>query len=878
MFSALFRFAFSLQLILGIALPAAAQEIPPYQFDSQRQVCGAAPILDAPGGNIIGAAVPGSIVKIDRFGFSPDGTKYYHLTGTAPEGYIATESAPHFCGFAERTQSGAAHFRAIPNNCHLIAASRRTLDEVNSFAAEYAAFLPTMSVYRADNGWYAIALGQISVAAAPSVLANSRIIPGDSYCSDGAGYAAIMDLKDGKFRDPEAAASDGRLRQACATGDRSACRSLANIIAANPKRTETDEAEVARLLLPGCMAGNADDCEKATIVPTEIRDHAMITAWPGSSEYKTVQLADLYRIGCDAGRAVSCRNIVAYVLDQRLTHPGRYTNGIHAGIVGCAAQNRIACKMLYRLFDRWTKVMGEPPGPNELFYMADLRAETCKSSADFKDSSCEPVSRIYAALLERDDATPDQQGTATSYLRARCDIGDVDTCKLFSGLAGNIGETDRRWAAARAIAACEAAEDNEACERLDDLLDTELPESAQLIQDKFRRYSDDCRAGNTIEAEEACSTALLYYAEKISATEIAPLEAVLHEACTPELYSGCDTLAFVYSTYGISGSVTFKATNQPEKRLAVLRTGCRPGKLGLNNCSDLGEVLAEWGEHQEAQASYRIACNTIRQDNGSDPVISADGSCFEAGLHALRKLDDRDSARADFDFVCRSSGDLNRPYACKHLALMKIEDGGKADDFSGVLHLLEQACYPRGNLRGDGEGCLYYGQILLEFRNRLHWGPEPDVDDTEPVDDTDLIRTASTASYIFSEGCLSHWQAACEARETLVANWIAGAYPHDRTTCQIRDAEGRITSDKTCSMVSYAVPVDGPADDDSILGEHLYIWPDGDRTLVTDGDGSPTLNGSPAGFYTSAEDGMLCQQNSETGNSFCTLPRSEEAY
>ena len=880
MLSGLLRAALPLIFAASLAAPAPAQNIPPYQPRSERQICGAGQILDAPGGKPLRTEPPGTVVAINDLLFGPDGVLYYKLDQTSPDAYVATKNAPHFCGFADRQKPDAPRFLALPNSCHLIAASRKTLDEVNAFAAEYPAFLPSMSVYRADNGWFAVSFGQISLAAAPTVLVNARNIPDDAYCSDGANYTAVMDLQDGRFMEPGTAPDGAWLRNACLTGDTKSCGPYASMIAPSGDRSDADRAEILRFRGIGCMAGDAEDCQMATVAEYKAVDHALLTAWPqGETEFPS-QIIELFRIGCDAGLFKTCHYLAGPELTQISGDHARYITGLQAAAQGCeASQNQYLCRDMLRLLAKREKALGQPASADDLFFFAGLRAASCKVPTAETNESCPEVTQTYAALLDHADATPEQAALALDYLRSRCEGRDPDACMISSKQSDRLTEAERDRAAALAVAACAGVTGSVTCDRLDRVLGAELPQTAQLQQDEFQKLATACQAGNTPEATDACGSALSYYARMISATEMAPLEAALRAACTPDLYAGCNDLAFYYSKSTLTGeNLVFHGIDQADKHLAALRTGCRPGALGLSNCNDLGEALAKAGDQPGAQASYRMACNTIRDDHGNSAALRANGSCFSAGLHALHKLNDLATARADFQYSCDNTDDSNSPYACKHLALMTMLDA--TPDPELALDLLYQACYPRGDFIGDGEGCLYLGRLLLEHRGRLSWrGSDrysPFVS-TSSVDDPTLILTAQDASRAFSNGCLSSWQASCEANDKLVADWIAGAYPYKSATCQIWGADGKLRSEQTCQVIPYFVPKHVDADSRYIYDAFVYIWPDGDRTLVREDSPQAMLNDKPADFYWSGDGRFLCQSNPDTGNKFCASHDDDES-
>ncbi len=451
-----------------------------------------------------------------------------------------------------------------------------------------------------------------------------------------------------------------------------------------------------------------------------------------------------------------------------------------------------------------------------------------------------------------------------------------EACVLYSTLRDSGDLPSRQWAATQASVACQSVRYvDPVCSQLDTLLGSGLAETDRLQTEKFDSLSRICKTQNTNEGVKACSDAMSYYLNTISNREFGSLEAMLQTACRGQQIAGCDSLAFFYSRYTMTGeNLLFHGTDQPEKRLSALRMGCQVGKIGLVNCKNLGEMLAERGDYPGAQKSYRTACATAQQSNGA---IRDLGSCFMVGLNALHKMDDPITAQAYFEYVCANDSDSNQPYACKHLALMEIDKTDGKTDLQRVLDLLTQACFPYGRFKGDGEGCLYYGRTLLEERNRLRYslkeGPVINEAQTEPDEDT-LRWIAHTASHAFVTGCLSRWSTACEVNDEFITEWISGAYPGDKSTCQIRNREGQITSEKSCQRIGYAVvqPVeDSPG---RVVWEAVYVWSDGDKTLVQEDGEQVMLNGKVA-FIDASEEGMRCLQNPESGNYFCA-PWEEE--
>lgn len=866
------RLALFSALSLGM-LPdhALSQTVQPYQSIHTRQLCKAAAILDEPAGVEIATGPAGSAVLIRDLRFGKDGALYYGIDQPAPDGgYIAVADAPNFCGFDERRQSGAARFRATPNSCHLIAASRKTLDEVNAFAAEHADFLPSMSVYRSENGWYAISLGQISLAAAPALLEGARNIPADSYCSDGAIYVAVMDLQDERFVEPGSAGSQDALRLECLTGDGSACGEYSDAIYPESDYVEEDFFNRVRYGLLGCMAGDPLSCERAAQQSGRILNHALVTGLPQSADLFLSQGSDLRRIGCDAGLAEACGRLSGIELARNQGNAAAYLSVLQGEIAACMQQDQYECRDMLALMDERKKLTGKAAADDDLFHAARIWTAFCSHFPDDLDASCRPVYRVYARLLAKPDLLPERAAEMREFLRTGCASRNPEACALYSRLPAAGEQVDREWAAAQASSSCLTLQHVDTiCTDLDKTLGPDLAETERLQTAEFDRLAQACEAANTLEGEAACGEALSYYARVISNTELAPVEQLLQRTCRPGHFTGCDSLAFFYSPYTMTGEgLRFQGTHQPDKRLAALRTGCQPGVLGLSNCKDLGEMLAERGDHAAAQESYRMACATSRQSDGATSDL---GACFSAGLHALTKLHDPAAARPDFEAVCADNADSNQPYACKHLALLEMERTDAKPDLSRTLDLLEQACFPRGDFKGDGEGCLHYGRTLVENRARLRHEPETGravvYAEPPPADEETTVWITHSAARAFVTGCRSRWQAACEANDRFVADWIAAGHPADPSPCQIRGGDGGITSQQTCALIAYARVEPVGEVSDAMIWESVYIWPDGDRTLVKDDGTHLWLNGRSAEAYDGG--GLRCLRNPESKRSFC---------
>lgn|GEM_PF-2108824 len=803
---ATFRSALMLALSILCLAPIARAEVVPQPIGT-RQICGARVILDAPGGQVIARVSAGTQATVRDFGFGANGGGYYRIE--EPEGYVAMEDAPHFC---VPLNEGA--FRAPPNTCHLIAASRRTVPEVNAFAHDYAAYLPTMSVYRASNGWHAISLGIVTLAAADAVLERGEGLPNDSYCADGRNYIAALDLQDGEFVDPESS-PDAQ----CLTGDAAACAARAEAIASGSDLSQADNFDAFRFWMLACMAGRAEACGRPVILTSATYDHPMRTALPGADDRLGLR-RDLMRRGCDAGVAESCVDLAGREMQVHTDTPSEYLTALQAVTAGCRTGNDYACRDMFRLLERREKAMGTLVPAEDWYQAAGLRAASCRPDPTAGDEySCDAVYRAYAAFVRGGAAGDPRVAQARDYLAAGCAAGNPDACP----------------APAR---------------------DAEL-----------HRLSLICQTQETPDGARACSGALAAYARDVSATEIGPLVAMLDGACNLTRIAGCETLAFVYGPHMLTGQdLTFTGTDQPEGRLRALETGCRPGLLGLPNCRDLAETLDQRGEVERAAEVYRTACATIRADSEAAVYAHGNGACFEAGLQALRKSHDIAAARAYFDFVCNDPHQSEARYACKHLGLIARDAGAPEEAFT----LFRRACFPMQTERGDGEGCLLYGNALRDNRDRIVLDDGPPT--LGPPGSGSGTGVETVASHAYATGCISRWEEACTANRTAIDAALAATDAAPLVPCALRGPDGGVVADRTCQHIRFFETAEVEFGGREFVTADLYIWPDGDRSLVQEQGGHWRLNGAEASSHFE-EDEARCLTRDDTRNTLCvTVP------
>lgn len=412
-----------------------SQSAQPYQPINIRQICNATAILDRPAGAEIATAAAGSTVMIEDLRFGDDGALYYRIDHPAPDGdYVAVADAPSFCGFEERRAAGAARFRATPNSCHMIAASRKTLDEVNAFAAEHTEFLPSMSVYRSENGWYAISLGQVSLAAAPALMDGAPNIPSDSYCSDGANYVAVMDLQDDGFPNPSSAVP--KMRCGWNASPAMAWPAVRIPIRSIPKailpRTIFSSARAFAFwaVWPGirCLAPSQRSRGK---VPSY---HVLVTALPQSRDLFPSQGLELGLIACEAGLPEPCGVIPVIYSLRRQPNVAVYVTVLQGEIAACIQRDYSQCRDMLDLLNEREKLTGTPALNDDLFHAARIWAAFCSHFPEDLNESCRPVYRLYARLLADPDLLPERAAETLEFLRTGCDTRNPDACVLYSKL------------------------------------------------------------------------------------------------------------------------------------------------------------------------------------------------------------------------------------------------------------------------------------------------------------------------------------------------------------------------------------------------------------------------------------------------------------
>lgn len=166
---------------------------------------------------------------------------------------------------------------------------------------------------------------------------------------------------------------------------------------------------------------------------------------------------------------------------------------------------------------------------------------------------------------------------------------------------------------------------------------------------------------------------------------------------------------------------------------------------------------------------------------------------------------------------------------------------------------------------GDGQACLFYGQSLVAMGGELIIEDDPDLRRLLPGEDPQEPAILMLASRVFLRGCVDDQPEACRPHDTSFSNWSAGRYPRQTIPCQVIDATGQAGRVQNCKSNNFAHPAAAAAEHRNATA--VYIWPDGNRTLVCDDVSIPQLNGM--GPRIRAQEIRI---NGATRRQFCTAP------
>lgn len=865
---------------------------PTYQPDAVRQICQEAAVSVTPGGEEVDRVGAGGKITVTDLSFDADGGLYFNYGDPDRPRFVASTATRNFCGYGDHAQVGSTAFLAPPNTCHVIAASRRTLDEVNLFAADYPGYASVMNVFRSQNGWYAISLGLVSNQIAGQVLSNGQDIPDDAYCSDGTNYFDVMDQREGRFLELDPPAPDNpadrrkeandlsvdhdsaeTLRRSCLLGNGPGCGLYANLLNQSEDPSDAEVEQTTRFNLLGCMLGEPVACNNALFGKT-VRNRAVFAAFPdrtGAASAPQVLDPELAKIGCDAGLAPSCGELAKPAIQYASKDVTDYLTSVEATHHACKLAQGWYCKDFAERLDYRRTVMDSDWPPVALFGSAKVFADVCRIDGNADFVGCRQSYVQYKGFIASGQGDEDQRRVAALSIRDGCDRGSPTACAYQSMLTGNFSLLQRRLAAAKVRAAC--ATDNaggDVCDRLETMLGGDLPEAQDPIRIEYEKRAETCRTTEGTDGTNPCGDALWFYGGHISLDDITEPLALLRENCAPGgRITGCAPLYRYYDGDEMlfaGDGVRARWPKQPEKALEVLQTGCVATLEGVSNCASLGLMWEQQGDFTAGAQAYATGCETSIN-------VSSEGSfgqlrvCLWAGENAYNNLQDYAKARRWLGYTCHVHND---PFSCKYLGLMAARAQGGPADSLAALALYQRGCNMLNDLeQRDGQACLLYGQAIVTHRTKVLLDGGRD-DQIVMADDgssgSHVAENMTEASRAYLRACTEDMADACMAHAALLEQWSDGTYPRDEYECRVIDAQGRMAPAKPCQRFSFYLAA--PEGNGDAGWADIFVWPDGDRTVTFDNHGEPTLNGA-AGTWILPEGGWQCIHNAVTGRSFC---------
>lgn len=888
------------------ASPSVAEELP-YQPYAVRQLCSVngEPQVEtfASPGRDRGISLPvGTPVLIDDVSFDGSGQLYFRAeypTGQGLEratGYIRAEAAPNYCNYSDRQQPTLNRFVAPPNTCHLIAASRRTVAEVNDFAASYADFLPSMMVYRADNGWYAVSLGLIPTAREAFLRANTTRIPPDSYCSDGARYVAALDRRGDVFMEIEPAEQttlrDVRaharslhikaqqtkqadtFRRACDLGEADSCAAYANALRGEGGDTQSVQAR-NRYDLLACMGGVTAGCNNAFVnIDYPYLDHAMRTAMPDRRIESTLSIIpELAKIGCDMGYPASCMQVLTSYIGAASTDRAAFATAVAAGYTACLGGRFYNCREFSDLFRMKQTYFSESLSASDYMAVGARWEEICSHQvADNSNKRCNAGYPEFSSAIWARDVTPEQTAHARAFLREGCERGNANACARLARPESGGSADDRAAAARAAIAACQGDDAGaKACDDLPYYTDDALIPADSLAMTRYTEQAEACAGGSPYE----CGRALCHYAREISNDDLTPVINMLRENCTSERVTGCDALASAYGSHknhAAEGTITV-GIDDPVLLIETLRLGCGDLMAPGNTCDGLGAALAKSGDIAEASAAYNKGCTFIMDLGHGQASYGDDWECYNGAKHALLVAKEYATANQFFSYVCDGKTAGLAPFSCKYLG--RIYDGGLGveRDADTARDYFAQSCFHHRVEDSDGEGCLLYGKLLIRDREaitRMNRDALGGVAMPQNADSANVQHVLEDASRAFQRGCKSRIPLACEANTDLLAQRLDGAFAFETTDCFVRDKGDPDYRVQICRSLTQFPNFSDPDTQSNPLRETVFIWPDQDRTILQQSGDIWRLNGNRTSGLV-ADRPYNCIANPATGREFCAV-------
>ena len=887
---------------LGIALVALsplqafAQEVPPWQPDNRREVCAAIDVLDAPGGRAVDSLSPGAGVTRTDLHYGPDGALYVQ---TGQRGFVPATALARSCGYQGRKTATSRAFAAPPNTCHVIAASRRSLDEVNAFTAEYPDYWPQMSVFQSDNGWYAVSFGLVSTRMAGAVLAGENLPP-DAYCSDGARYGMALDpdgrgrfaparsdapqdpvaragFADGLLREWESTGDSSTLRQACLLGSGVACNQFAWGLRDQSAATPAIAADRLRFDLFGCMLGEEASCTNALFVEGDTLNRPLATALPErqfAPDDALSILPDLAATACDANVVPACHKLLWPLLADHDRSRDRYLTLLEASTRSCLHGSVDSCELLQTAATERSRSFDTPWAPVDQLALGRLLARACDGDPR-RAATCGQGVRYLNTFLARPEGAEAYAAEAAQIIAAACGTGNPEACAYQSNLPAHFDEETRSGAARAAQDLCASAENPaDICTRLTAVLGRDLGEAAAVFRKDYDQRAFLCRAAPATPGQNPCNDAFDFYAQHISATDLAEPLALLQETCIAGgVKTGCAMLGSYYQGFDrrFPDGTRVQSDAQPARAREAWQMGCDGSFNGIPSCAPLAFDFEKAGDFSRAGEFYRIGCEAALQ---SDMVAGSgqSGICYDGAKNARANLEDYATARRWFTAACDR---FDEPFACKFLGLMQAQGEGAPVDPVSAAGLYQRACFYREPVLADEQACLLLGELLVAERNSLTRDPfdvtfvprRADQGDPAKIE-ADLLTLASQAFLKACKGgAAGPYLQACKGQQDLLSRWTKSEFPTEPVACTTIGANGIMAPAQECARFTFYLSeeFDGGGQD---FPASIYVWPDGQRTINVEWMETTRLNGAFTDFDGS-RDGWLCYRSQKTGRSFC---------
>lgn len=864
----------SLLAALTLSGPVNSDSLPSHQPIGIRHVCSPVDISASPGKSAQHSLRSGDEVQLQDITFGPDNKPYFavnYATGTGLQratGFLPVDQVFNFCDFEKRADNGQ-NFLAPPNTCHLIAVETNSLAALNKETLALEKFRPSMAAYRMSNGNYALSLGLLNTRASETIMRQAAGLPTISHCSTGADFVEAMLKTEAGFSEAEsgrfasdterlAAARDllqqgektsdsATLKRACDLGASRACSLYAESIYDADDPNGTLPATVTHYALMGCMGGDVVGCKLAINRAENTLENAQFRALEGGTQNPDdLVVLELAKPGCDARQAVSCILLARGTAPYKTPTLIQAASNFAAKLTACRTSIAWACEELQDAFAQVVQArQGDASATaDENFALGSFVEEYCTPGpAKPNVPHCKPAYLKYRDFLQytKPSAASDARVVkAKNFLEKGCAASDPSACAAQTRLSDHWSADVRSQAAARAIDLCaQQSEKDSVCNGLAAALDPKLQGAKPAQSEIYDALVAKCTTDKTSNGQQACSAAVAAFKSLEGDRPSSDIEAVLSDACKDENINGCRTLASLIAEKSQNG---LPDNQNKEALLSVLRTGCRFDDSPASTCLSLADTLDSSGNNADAADVYTKTCEyQIEHAVGRPTDVSI---CYNAAKFALaQKIQLADALRWS-EFACGAEDLGLSPYACKLAGNIYASGLGVEANPQEAIIAYQSGCFHPYVKTTDGEACIKYGNILLDALN--HFGqtgapkfvlPGGMYDDSQnPID------IGSEVSRAYDMGCMDNIEQACQLNRKLLDDWSNARYLHNNVRCRVQDDRGSVSSDKICRAFPFYQAAGELKEQRHQVRLDVYVWPDRDKTVVYQKDGTWLLN------------------------------------